>query len=246
MADISLLFGVLVLVISIASGATASVVGFGIGSMLTPLLATRVPMAQAVAIVALPHLIATALRFVRLRDAVDLGTARRFGIPAALGGVLGGLAFTRIDVRGLSLVLALLLLATSAMNVLPALRAWRPPALLLPWLGGAAGFFGGLAGNQGGLRAAALATMPLSPPAMLATSTAIALVVDLARMPSYIGTLGGLAARDWTVIAIASVGCVVGTVAGEQVVRRVSRDRYRQVVAVAVGVLGVWLLTRAV
>ena len=44
---------------SIAAGAIASVAGFGIGSILTPVFALRVDMPLAVAAVAIPHLAAT-------------------------------------------------------------------------------------------------------------------------------------------------------------------------------------------
>ena len=40
-----------------------------------------------------------------------------------------------------------------------------------------------LAGNQGGLRAAGLLAVDLPPRAFLATGTAVALLVDLARTP---------------------------------------------------------------
>jgi uncharacterized membrane protein YfcA len=52
-------FLALLFLVAILSGATASVVGFGIGSLLTPLLATRLGMSVAVAAVAIPHALAT-------------------------------------------------------------------------------------------------------------------------------------------------------------------------------------------
>src|SRR5574337_446417 len=48
------------------AGGIASVAGFGIGSLLTPLFALRVGTRLAVAAVSVPHVLATALRFWRL------------------------------------------------------------------------------------------------------------------------------------------------------------------------------------
>jgi uncharacterized membrane protein YfcA len=45
-------------------------------------------------------------------------------------------------------------------------------------------------------------------------------------------------------IAVASLGCVIGTVLGEKLFLGMSPERYRKFVGVAVGALGVWLLTR--
>jgi hypothetical protein len=48
-------FLVAVFFVAILSGATATVVGFGIGSLLTPLLAVHIRHHNAVALVTLPH-----------------------------------------------------------------------------------------------------------------------------------------------------------------------------------------------
>lgn len=53
-------FSFAVLLIAIFAGATASVVGFGIGSLLTPLLVARYGTSVAVDAVTLPHAIALA------------------------------------------------------------------------------------------------------------------------------------------------------------------------------------------
>ena len=52
---------------AIVAGAIAAVSGFGIGSLLTPLLALHAGTKTAVAAVSIPHLIGTAIRFWRLR-----------------------------------------------------------------------------------------------------------------------------------------------------------------------------------
>src|SRR5688572_14585648 len=59
------MFELILFAAAAASGAIASVVGFGIGSVLTPLLAVRIPTQLAVAAVSIPHFFATALRFWR-------------------------------------------------------------------------------------------------------------------------------------------------------------------------------------
>src|SRR5918999_4309358 len=52
---------------AVLAGAIASVSGFGIGSLLTPLLMLSMPATHAVAVLALPHAWATGIRLVRLR-----------------------------------------------------------------------------------------------------------------------------------------------------------------------------------
>ncbi|HVH87686.1 MAG TPA: hypothetical protein VM912_13245 [Terriglobales bacterium] len=52
---------------ALMAAGVAAVSGFGIGSLLTPLLAARYGTKLAIAIVSIPHLIATTARFVGLR-----------------------------------------------------------------------------------------------------------------------------------------------------------------------------------
>ena len=63
---------------------------------------------------------------------------------------------------------------------------WHPRGPIVAFLGLVSGFFGGVAGNQGGLRAAALSAFRLSPGAFVATATATGLLVDAARAPVYL------------------------------------------------------------
>ncbi|MGH7581221.1 MAG: TSUP family transporter, partial [Gemmatimonadales bacterium] len=81
------LFLLVLFAVGILSGATAAVIGFGIGSLLTPLLILHLDPELAVAAVALPHLFATALRYVRHAAAVHRATFLRFGLWSAAGGL---------------------------------------------------------------------------------------------------------------------------------------------------------------
>ena len=236
------MFLALVLVVSVLSGATASVAGFGIGSMLTPLFAERVGMSVAVAAVAVPHALATALRCWRLRASIDWRVLRSFGVLSAIGAIVGALLYARFSNRTLTIVLAVLLLATSVTGLTNWTRHWHPTGAFAGTFGFVSGLFGGLAGNQGGLRSAALLAFPLAPLAFVATSTAAGVLVDAGRMPVYLARAGGALAPHLVPIAVASAGVLAGTLLGERVLLGLSVERFRRTVALLVGALGVWLL----
>jgi uncharacterized membrane protein YfcA len=239
------MFLVAVGVVAILSGATASVVGFGIGSLLTPLLATRFGTGAAVALVTVPHAAATAVRCWRLRAHVDHGVLVRFGLLSAAGALAGALIYTRLGPGALTGVLGGLLVLTAVAQLTGWASRWQPEGGLVALFGLMSGFFGGLAGNQGGLRSAALTAFGPPPLRFVATATATGLLVDAARTPVYLWHSGPLLLDLWAPIAVATVGVLIGTVGGERLLLGLSPRRFGQVIGVAIGALGIWLLVRS-
>lgn len=81
------MYEILICAASVIAGAIASIVGFGIGSILTPLLSLQIGTRLAVAAISIPHLVATFVRFWMLRKDVDRRIVINFGIaPARLAG----------------------------------------------------------------------------------------------------------------------------------------------------------------
>jgi uncharacterized membrane protein YfcA len=231
-----------VFAVAVLSGATAAVAGFGIGSLLTPLLATRLGTATAIAAVAIPHAAATALRFWRLRRAVDWRVIRSFGLLSAAGGLAGALLYARLSSRVLTIVLGTLLVATAVAGLTGWMTRWRATGARAATFGLLSGFFGGIAGNQGGLRAAALLGFGLAPAAYVATSTTIALLVDAARTPVYVWRAGPRLVSLAMPIAIATLGVLLGTLLGERLLLGLPVERFRRIVSALIGLLGIWLL----
>lgn len=235
-------FLVLVGLVSVLAGATAAVVGFGIGSLITPLVATTLGMDRAIAVVAIPHAAATLLRAWRLRQSIDRGVVVRFGLLSAAGGLGGALLYSRLGDRSLTQALGVLLVLTAVTGLTGLANRWHPRGTTVWILGIVSGFFGGVAGNQGGLRAAALGAFGLRPAAFVATATAIGVLVDAARTPVYLWRAGNDLMGLTDVVAVATAGVLIGTLLGERVLLGLSPAQFRRIVAAAIGVLGVWLL----
>src|SRR5262245_12984325 len=108
---------VLIALTGIVAGAIAAVSGFGIGSVLTPLFAAHYGTKLAVALVSIPHLAGTALRFARLRAHVDRRVLIRFGVLSAIGGLLGALLHARADSPVLTIVFGALLIFAGATSL---------------------------------------------------------------------------------------------------------------------------------
>ena len=238
------MFELILFLVAVAAGAIATVTGFGIGSVLTPLLAVRVGTQLAVAAVSIPHFFATALRFWRLRAHVDRRVLISFGIPSALGGLTGALLHSVAANRILSIVFGAILVFVGLSELTGLSRRMRF-GRITAWIAGAlSGFLGGLVGNQGGIRSAALLGFDIPKTAFVGTATAVGVVVDLVRMPAYFITQGGDIARIWSLVAVATAGAVIGTVVGERLLRRIPEPIFRRVVAILLLILGGYMIGR--
>jgi len=227
------------------SGAVAAVTGFGIGSLLTPVLALQVDTRLAVAAVSIPHLVGTSLRFWLMHGGVDRRVLWSFGLTSAAGGLVGAMLSGAASNRGLTIVFGILLLFAAFSEVSGLARRMRFRGWVA-WVAGAlSGLLGGLVGNQGGIRSAALIGFGLRKELFVGTATAIALFVDGARVPIYLYTQHDEMRAMVPWIALAIAGVVTGTIAGSRALGRIPDVWFRRVLALVLVLLGAAMLLRA-
>jgi uncharacterized protein len=228
------------------AGAIASIAGFGIGSVLTPVLSLRVDVRVAIAAVSLPHFAATLVRLYLIRMHIDRRVLLGFGVTSAIGGLIGALLQAVVQSVILTLVFGALLVFVGIGSLTGLARRLRFSGRKTALVGGAlSGLLGGLVGNQGGIRTAALLGFDVDKEAFVATATAVAIVVDGARIPVYVATRGADLARLAPLIALLAAGAVIGTFAGGWALRRIPEPVFRRVVGLLLLVLGIYTLARA-
>lgn len=234
----------LVIVVALIAGGIAAVTGFGIGSLLTPVLALQVDTKLAVAAVSVPHVIGTAVRLWLLQGGIDRRVLWSFGITSAAGGLAGAALNSWASNRWLAVLFGALLLFAAASEVTGLARRMRFRGWVA-WVAGAlSGALGGLVGNQGGVRSAALLGFDLSKESFVGTATAIGLFVDGARMPVYVLMQRSEMANLWPWITLASIGVTIGTVPGSRVLGRIPEVWFRRVPAVVLALLGGTMVIR--
>jgi hypothetical protein len=236
----------LVLGVSVVAGGIAAVTGFGIGSLLTPLLALQVDTRLAVAAVSVPHVIGTAVRFWLLSGGVDRRVFWNFGLTSAAGGLTGALLHGWASNRWLTLVFGGLLLFAAGSEVSGLAKRMRFRGHVA-WIAGAlSGLLGGLVGNQGGIRSAALLGFGLSKKHFIGTATAVGLLVDGARMPVYVATQYQEMSALWLPIVLAAIGVTIGTVVGNRVLGRIPDIWFHRVLAIVLAALGITMVMRGI
>lgn len=233
-----MLYDFVVFIIAIIAGAVASVSGFGIGSLVTPVLSVSVGTKLAIAMVSVPHLIGTSIRFFMLHQHVDRRVLISFGIMSAAGGLLGALLYATFATPSLTLIFGGILLFAGFMGASGISEKMQFHGIAAWIAGGVSGVLGGMVGNQGGIRSAALLGFNISKETFVATATAIGLIVDGARMPVYIWHHHEAMFTHSKWIFIATAGVALGTFLGAKLLKKLNQRTFRRVVSALIFVLG--------
>lgn len=238
------LLAAVVLPLAAAGGTMMAVAAAGIDSLLVPLFGTEFDFKLAVAAVSLPHFTAGALRTLQLRHDIDWPLFVRFGILCALASFAGALLQEHLSSGLITRVFAGLLVIAGGLGLTGILER-KHEGKAAAWLaGGASGLFGGLCGEQGGLRAVGLLGFGLRKEAFVATGAAVGVLSDLVRIPVYAARQWGDLRQTWMAVAGAVAGVLVGIFIGRRLLRKLPQDRFARVVSGVIMLVGVLLFFR--
>ncbi len=226
--------------------------GFGLGTLLMPVFALFFPVEVAVASTAVVHAANNVFKVGLLARGAPRDVVVRFGVPAVLASFAGALVLAALSeqprvlewsflgrpavVTPVKLVMGALILAFALFELVPGLRGLRAPVRWLPLGGALSGFFGGLSGHQGALRAAFLTPLGLSPTQFVSTQAVLALLVDAARLAVYGASFwlvvgdGGSRAVPWDLVAIATGCAFAGAYLGKRLLPKVTLGALQLVV----------------
>ncbi len=232
--------------ITFVAAAVQGALGFGFGMTSMALLSLSWPVREAVPVV---QMLALALNIGlswRYRDTSLPRSAGWMLLGGLIGVPLGVVFLVGAPPRALLLGLAAILLGYVA------LRLWSPTVSMRPpsWTGGFAGFFGGVLGaafNAGGPPVVLYVSTrdDWSPVVVKRVLTSFFLVLGLFGVLSMIqaGVLGSQeAARGVGAVPFA----IGGGWAGHALSRRMSEERFRSIVLVALAGLGLVFLSRGI
>lgn len=176
----------LLLLLTLIVSALTLLTGFGVGTVLTPTFAFFYDARTAVFLVAIVHLANNLLKFGLFRQHVNKEILFKFGFTSLAGAVGGSLLQGSLEGFSVRYALAGFLVAAGLLEFLPAASTFRIPRSFDVLGGFFSGFLGGMIGNQGAIRSAYLLNYDLTKESFIATATAIAIVIDLTRIPVYL------------------------------------------------------------
>jgi len=250
------------LVALVASGLTFFS-GFGLGTLLLPAFAVFMPVPEAVAMTAVVHVVNSVFKVLLVGRSTDRQTLLRFGLPAIVAALVGAWLLGRLtaaapllsyeafgrtfEVLPVKLAIGMLLAVFALVEVLPACRGLAFPPRLMPLGGLLSGFFGGLSGMQGALRAAFLARSGLSAEAYVATSSMIACLVDVTRLGVYAGRIGAVQRDlDRPLLAVAVGAALAGALLGKRWLGGMTMAAVQRVVAALLVLVAAGLASGAI
>lgn len=227
------------LVALLASGLTLFS-GFGLGTILMPVLALFFPLHIAIAATAVVHLANNLFKLALVGRHANWHVVLRFGAAAGLAALAGAYTLSLLsdlpligsyelfgsvhELHPIKLAIGCLIIFFAALELSPGIAALAFPPRFLVAGGLLSGFFGGLSGNQGALRAAFLIRAGLDKTAFVGTSVVTAVIVDTMRIGVYGYSIqfDDLTGRIAEMIIIAMLAAFAGAYIGVRLLDKVT------------------------
>jgi len=234
--------------------------GFGLGTLLMPVLAIFFPVELAIMMTAVVHFINNLVKLAMLGRYANMEVVFRFGVPAflaAMGGawVLAWLSDVNLEIHyhvfgatfnitPIKMIVAMLLGGFLYLEFSNNKNRGRFQQIPLSIGGVFSGFFGGLSGHQGAFRSACLVQSGLTKEQFLGTNVVIACLVDLSRLIFY-GTMD--AATIWVDQPLVMAGiltpAILGTFMASRYIHTIAMPTIRTIIAVFLMIVAIGLGT---
>jgi hypothetical protein len=211
--------------------------GFGLGTLLMPVVAIFFPVDIAIGITAIVHFANNIFKLGLIGLHANKEIIIKFGIPAVFAALLGAtllgwltslppvteytLAGKSFAIMPVKLIIGTLIIAFVVLELSPAFSSITLDKKLLPLGGCISGFFGGISGHQGAFRSMFLLKAGLSKEQFIATGVVLAVMVDLSRMLIYgLDAVTQQKSVDWLLVAIATFSAFVGAFVGSRLIKK--------------------------
>lgn len=212
--------------------------GFGLGTILLPVFTIYYDAPIAVGLTAIVHFLNNSFKIGLVYKNINWKIVLQFGTPSLLAALLGAYFLKVISNQSIilssyeisnhtfhislfNIIIGFLIIFFSLFEVIPYFKnlSFNQDKLTIGGL--LSGFFGGLSGHQGALRSAFLVRLKISKESFIATGTAIACIVDIARMSVYAITFDFTHIKNnATVLIIAVIAAFLGAYIGNKLLKK--------------------------
>jgi len=247
--------GFSIFIISLITAVLTFYSGFGLGTILLPILSIFLPIEWAVACTAIVHLINNLVKLTLNFRNTHWKIALTFITTAIPFAFIGSHLFTWLLIEPETIYFSIgkwalqtlpYKIFIGSLMILFAIVEWFPenkkPTFSSKWLmlGGAlSGFFGGLSGHQGALRSAFFIRTTMNKKQIIATGIIVACCIDITRLfiyPIHWQTLieGPFSTFLWMAIS----GAAIGTIAGQFLIEKITIQSLKHIIAISLLIMG--------
>lgn len=232
---------ILITVLTVIANFIGILTGFGVGTLMTPLILPFLPFAQTVLLVGIIHWFHDIWKLFFFHYGLDWQLLIMFGIPTMIGSFVGALFVGFQPELLVGLLGAFLIGYVVFLYVKP---SFKIPYTYLNTIvgGGLSGFFAGIFGVRGAVRGAFLSSYDLEKATYLSTIAAISLLTDTTRIITY--WLQGITlSYDMLLSLLVFIpASFIGAWIGQKLIGKIPQEKFRGVVAIFLLLAGVWFL----
>jgi len=219
--------------------------GFGLSTMITPLILLLVGPHEAVAIVAVIHGAHNSWKLIILKQHLDIDAIKKYGIWLVFGAIIGALLQSMVPQDPLLLIIGIFLVLLPILTISESWTGYRIPEAHDRIGGFGSGFMGGLSGHQGALRAMFLKSRLSDKMAYAATASILALCVDISRIPVYIYFNNGEFFDNLNLLFPLTISALLGVQAGKLFLERLSSKTIHNSVLIGIVCSGIYYILAA-
>lgn len=216
--------------------------GFGISTIMVPVVALFFPLPQTLLFVGIIHLFGNVWKVILFRSGIRFKLIATFATPALVASIAGAILVSKLGAGNLQRILGIFLIVYVAfLFVYPKFKVAK--TTFATSLGGlASGFAAGFFGIGGAIRSAFLSAYDFPKDVFLATNGVIALIVDLGRVGGYLISSVFLPSHllGWLLLFVPL--SFLGAEWAKLVVYRIPERKFRMVVAGFLLLVGIRLM----
>lgn len=232
----------IIILLTILASGIGTITGFGTSTILIPILLLYLPLPETLLVVGVIHFSGDIWKMILFRKGFDWKLILTFGITGIVASFLGAKIVFSTSAETLLRILGAFMLAYTIFLVFnPGFKIPKKNSTAITG-GGLSGFFAGIFGVGGALRTLFLSAFDLPKAVFVATTGAIAFLIDFTRITTYL--VNGVRLNDmylWGLLAFIPAS-FAGTALAKKVVNRIPQKWFRLVVAAFLFVMGIKFL----
>jgi len=232
---------VLISVITFLASFVGTITGFGLSTIMLPIMVLFMPFSTALLFVGIIHLFSDLWKVLLFRKGFDRKIVLYFAIPGVITSFLGAVAVLSLPEQHLIKILGILIIIYSLfMSIRPDFRLIQNVSSYI--IGGtASGFLAGIFGTGGAVRAIFLSAYNLPKSVFLFSTGAIGVLIDTARLITY--WQNGIELPKHLAISLLIFIPIsfISTELSKKTIGKITKEQFRQLILIFLFVIGIVL-----